>query len=297
MLRTHFDESDAISLQDFQDAVEKQVDPDDPRSMMKVGREIVKLANNPHLLADGFSKQLGLWKRGLFTLYSPQSAVLSSFGRFHVRVNFWPKLPSDPRRRTILARLLSYDRYHDHNFSFLTTNFFGPGYETELFSYDYDEVEGFLGEKVELNYEGRFKLERGNVFLFQQGIDIHSQVPPGEISGSINLMVKSARGAVPEEQYEFDVERGRLSGYVDSIVRKQSSLMGFCREFGDSETVRVVESLALSHPSKSMRATACQALAVLAPRVEVRDSVLQRAKTDDESRLVRESAERALDRC
>lgn len=296
MLKARYDEQEAISLDEFKAAVEERVDPDDPASMMAVGRELVRLSNNENLLSEGFAKQIGIWQKGVFSLYSPQSSILTSFGRFHVRVNFWPTLPADPRRRTILARLLSYDRFHDHNFSFLTTHFFGPGYETELYSYSYDDVEGFLGEKVDLAYEGRFRLDRGCVFLFQQGIDIHSQIPPDEISGSINLMLKSPQGSSVDEQYEFDVVRARVSGYVDSIGRKQNSLMGFCRNFGNEETARIVERLALFHPSKSMRATACQALSMLAKRVEIDRLVLQKA-TNDPSRLVRENAMKALDQC
>ena len=39
---------------------------------------------------------------------------------------------------------------HDHNFSFLTVGYLGPGYWSEYYEYDYGEVVGMPGEKVDL---------------------------------------------------------------------------------------------------------------------------------------------------
>jgi hypothetical protein len=294
MLRTSYDDDQCISLADFKEAVLQRVDPEKPETMMLVGRELVQLSNNKNLLSELFAKQLHLWQHGAFSMYSPQSAVLASFGRFLIRANFWPVLPEDPRRRLVLGQLLSYFGFHDHNFSFLTTHFFGPGYETDLYSYgDYDGVEGFIGERVDLNYEGRFRLGRGDVFLYQQGVDIHSQNPPTDMSSSLNLMIKEAGGASTEEQYSFDVTTSTISRYVDSTGHKQNSLLGFCRTLGDASTARRVERLAAEHPSKSMRAFACATLGVLSDRMEIDADVLRKA-TEDRSRLVRESSQKAL---
>ena len=52
------------------------------------------------------------------------------------------KLSAQLTALNILASLLSYYDFHDHDFSFLTTNFFGPGYATDLFSYSYEDVVG-----------------------------------------------------------------------------------------------------------------------------------------------------------
>lgn len=293
MKRDHYDDDQTIGVREFQIAVEERVDPDDPSTMMNVGRELVRLSNNRDLLAAGFARQLGSWDTHSFSMYSPQSSILTTFGRFIVRVNFWPVLPDDPRRRKILGQLLSYYGFHDHNFSFLTTHFFGPGYETDMYAYDYNAVEGFIDEPVELTPQGRHRLAKGDVFLYQQGIDIHSQIPPDEMSGSINLMLREPEGASIDEQYAFDVRRSRISKYIDSIGHKQNSLLGFCRTMGDETTARRVEKLVADHPAKSMRSFACVTLGNLGKRMEIDRSVLETARHDS-SRLVRESAEQAL---
>lgn len=293
MKRDHYDSDETIGVKEFQAAVEAKVDPDDPATMMNVGRELVMLSNNKDLLAAGFSRQLRSWESHSFSMYSPQSAILANFGRFIIRVNFWPVLPEDPRRRKILGQLLSYFGFHDHNFSFLTTHFFGPGYETEMYTYDYESVEGFIGEPVELSYTGRHRLSKGEIFLYEQGVDIHSQIPPEEMSGSINLMLKDPEGASIDEQYAFDVKKSQISKYIDSIGHKQNSLLGFCRSMGDETTARRVETLAATHPAKSMRSFACATLGTLGQRMNIDRSILE-AACSDPSRLVRDSAQKAL---
>lgn len=288
MLVSHFDTAASIDLKHFQACVLDRVNADDPQSMMLVAEELVQLANDD-LLSETFRIDLSKWQDARYSMYSPQSAVLAAFDRFVVRLNFWPLLPADPRRRNILASVLSYFDFHDHNFSFLSTNYFGPGYETELYSYDYDNVEGLIGEAVDMQYQGTKRLGKGDVFLFEEGIDIHSQLPPASPSASINLMLRVPGGHSVNEQYQFDTRKQTIKSYVESVGQKQNSLLGFAQTLHDEETVALLTRLADDYPSRGLRANAIRALHAVKSHLEVDPLVFERALRDS-SLLVRKAA-------
>jgi hypothetical protein len=119
--------------------------------------------------------------------------------RLAVRLVVW--LAEGPHTN---PRSFSYYEPHDHNFDFFTTNIFGPGYKTRLFSYRYDRVKGVSAEEVKLNYAGDTILSSGKVMFYQKSKDVHIQFPPDKLSVSLNLIVQP--GPHPNRQYEFDIE-------------------------------------------------------------------------------------------
>src|SRR3546814_33924 len=70
-----------------------------------------------------------------------------------------------------------YGKAHDHNFSFLTVGYMGPGYWSEYYEYDYANVAGYVGEKVNLRYIEKSKLDEGKVMLYRIHRDVHLQLP------------------------------------------------------------------------------------------------------------------------
>lgn len=259
---TNISTEERLSLSDFRQRVQSKVIYGDPQSMMNVAEDLVALSNNKELIGRLFSRELSNWKSGQFSMYSPQSCVVDSFGEYVVRLNFWPLLPSDPRRREALARLLSYDDCHDHNFSFITTNFFGPGYTTIVHSYDYAKAKGLVGEQVDMTYLGSFDLAPGDVMLFESGKHLHRQLPPTAASASLNLMMAPAT-AVRQEQFYFDPEERRIVGYVSSTSTKRNSQLNFIPELMNHQTVDLLRKIAESHSSLRLRREAKRMLDIV----------------------------------
>ena len=118
-----------IDLEEFRRRVLDKVDPEDDASLASVAVDLVALANNRDILLHQITCDIGMWRRPDFAMYSAQSCVLDRFGPYTVRANLWPSVVTTEGEFSAL----SYNSYHDHNFSFLTTNLYGPGYRTDLY--------------------------------------------------------------------------------------------------------------------------------------------------------------------
>jgi hypothetical protein len=172
-------------------------------------------------------------------------------------------LPADPRRRAILADVLSYYDYHDHNFSFITANYAGPGYETDLYCYDAARITGYPNEPVALSYQGRHTLDEHTVLLYEAGKDVHRQLPPSAPSASINLMLTPPDAGLTNQLY-FDVERGVIRGYVSSWSHKRVDALAFARCWHDDQTPELLQRILESHPCSRTRVAAGQVLLAIA---------------------------------
>ena len=109
-----------------------------------------QLANNRNFLADLMVAELKQRCEGQVrdNQYSAQVIMLHSASKnFIVRANFWPALKDSVIRHSGTDPFF-YGVPHDHNFSFLTVGYFGPGYWSDYYEYEYDEVVGYPGEEV-----------------------------------------------------------------------------------------------------------------------------------------------------
>ena len=102
---------------------------------------------------------------------------------------------------------------HDHNFSFLTVGYLGPGYWSDYYEYDYGAVVGFPGEDVALRFVEKSRLEQGKVMLYRAHRDIHLQLPADAMSVSLNIL-ETSHNSVFRDQYRFDVERSKIAGIM-----------------------------------------------------------------------------------
>lgn len=215
MPRIQASNSEAIGLQEFCDWVESH----DPAMLGRIGEwpelweRFYSLYNNRSLIVDYLREHLGdpdNFQR--HNRYSGQALLLARRACFYIRVNIWPA-PSDPlaqlnRRHFDRFYVYGEDYAHDHNFDFLTIGFQGPGYETDLWTYEHASVSGHPGEEVALESCGRVRLAPGVMLLFRRGVDIHVQYPPDALSVSLNFIPDIA----PESsQYLFDVASGRIA--------------------------------------------------------------------------------------
>ena len=169
---------------------ESGVDLSDETSVARCAALLAGLGRNRDFLADrviaalkaSYADQLEINR------YSAQVFLLHRGARgFYLRANLWPAA-TDAVTAASGAAAFSYGIPHDHNFSFLTAGYFGPGYVSDYYDYDPEAVDGRLGEPLNLSFAGRSQLGEGKMMLYRAHRDIHSQLPPERLSVSLNIL-------------------------------------------------------------------------------------------------------------
>ena len=168
-----------------------------------------------------------------------------------------------------------------HNFDFLTVGYFGPGYWSDYWEYDYESVAGAVGEGAGLRFVERSRLEPGKIMHYRAHRNVHSQLPPDALSVSLNVMhAGGAQGWT--DQYRFDTERNTIDGVISAGASEV--FLRIAVGLGHAESRDLAERFARSHPSDRMRLTALDAVAGVLSR-EGRDDLWRRAENAG-SRLV-----------
>jgi hypothetical protein len=269
-------------------------DPEDEDSFAAMGHLLKGLAANRRFLADIAAAELKdrCTRQSRENRYSSQVIMLHRASeKFFLRANFWPS-ERDSVVKTSGISPFFYHVPHDHNFSFLTVGYMGPGYWSDYYEYGYEGVTGHVGEKVDLRFVERSRLDQGKVMLYRAHRDVHNQLPADDMSVSINIMEASVRQPMLD-QYRFDVKTCEIAG----ILTKTSSeaLLALAANSGDPDARGLVEDFAKRHPSERIRFGALRELAFAEPAVEDRLERLSRG-TGDASRFVAEMSARELAR-
>ena len=254
----------AIGLQEFIDYVDENIDMADVDSVVSAAPMLEALAGNKQMLIDVYNGDLKRYCDGSSgAAYSPSSAVLGA-GRkapFVVRANLWPALGGNAGARTIEEHIFSYDLAHDHNFDFLTANYFGPGYETELWEYEtMAPGSASVGEAVKLRFLERTRLHSGKQIFYRRCKDVHIQFPPESFSASINLMCPNDRDMVTD-QFTLELENRTVTGFPGGCpTSRRVHLVEIAGMLGDANTADVLDTLARQHPCDRTRAAALDGL-------------------------------------
>ncbi len=256
---------ETMTLDEYLDAVKGTVSAQDIDSVAASAPLLKRLGNNRTFVVEHLNEQLKFWPANALPFYSVQSSILGNDGPVSVRMNIWPTIDADERRRKIQSNVYSYYDTHDHNFTFMTVGYFGAGYGTRLYEYDASQVIGYPGEKVDIRFLEETTLPVGKVMLYRPGRDIHTQLPPSEFSMSLNLMVVDAHRESLRDQYYFDIERGCIASYVESNSSKRISQVEMMRFIGDDNSVDILWSLAQRHPCPRTRLAALETLVALKP--------------------------------
>ena len=269
-------------------------DSQDEDNFASWGPELRKLANDRNFLAELMIAELKQRCEGQVrdNQYGAQVIMLHNASRrFIIRANLWPALKDSVIRHSGTDPFF-YGVPHDHNFSFLTVGYFGPGYWSEYYEYDYDTVVGFPGEDVDLRFVEKSRLEPGKVMLYRAHRDIHLQLPADEMSVSINI-VEASHSSVFRDQYRFDVANKK----VDGILTRTSlePMLALTAHYGGEEGQGLIADFALTHPSERIRWCALRARAAAAPNLDRRIAVFEEASHGD-SVLVNAMARREIDR-
>ena len=222
--------------------------------------------------------------------YGAQVVMLAKGDGWFIRANIWPAA-GDALLRTNGPRSFFYGVPHDHNFSFLTVGYFGPGYWSDYYDYDHDAAVGVPGERAGLRFVERSALGEGRMLLYRAHRDVHSQHPADATSISLNLMQGGA-GIAFANQYRFDLDRDAIAAQL--AHSSSEALLALLPALGGEEGADLLDRFATSHPCDRVRFGAIAAQAGAMHDLDARSACLARA-AEDGSRAVRALARHRLD--
>ena len=252
--------------------------PGDEASLCGAARLLRQLGNNRDFLGDMLVEQLAARHReeDAANSYGPQVIMLAppDGGDFFMRANIWPSTDEHMMRASGGAGFV-YGLPHDHNFDFLTLGYFGPGYWSDYYEFDFESVAGWRGEPVDLRFAGRSRLEEGAIMHYRAHRDVHAQIPADQLSVSINILhAGGAQGWL--DQYSFDVENRRIGRILSN--GSSEAFLRIAVGLGGAEAADLADRFAIAHPSDRMRLAAFGALASVAGDAGARDAVWRRAE-------------------
>lgn len=283
-------DSRSASLAEVGDALRaKGFDPTQEDSLDHAARWLRRLGNDKTFLGDVLVDELARRHRsdGHEGAYGPQVVMLiPPQGDFFIRANIWPSAEEHMVRASGEAAF-AIGLPHDHNFNFLTLGYFGPGYWSDYYEYDFAAVDGWRGEPVpSLKFIERARLEEGKIQLYRANLDVHAQLPADSLSVSLNIMHTSgAQGWF--DQYKFDLEAGTIAAMLAPTPTQ--ALLRIAVGLGGEAALDLAQHFASSHPSDRLRLVAWDALAKSTDTLEACDAVWCRAEQCG-SRLVAQEA-------
>ena len=218
-------------------------DSQDEDNFASWGIQLKKLANDRNFLADLMIAELKQRCDGQVrdNQYSAQVVMLHGRSqKFIIRANFWPALKDSVVRHSGTDPFF-YGVPHDHNFSFLTVGYLGPGYWSDYYEYDYGEVVGYPGEDVNLRFIEKSRLEQGKVMLYRAHKDIHLQLPADAMSVSLNI-VETSHSSAFRDQYRFDLENRKIDGIMTRMSLEP--MLALAAHFGGGEGMDLLANFA-----------------------------------------------------
>lgn len=263
-------------------------DPGDEHSLLESARDLRRLGNDRRFLGDILIAQLKRRERAdsATTNYGPQVVMLSRpAGDFFLRANIWPA-PGEHVLRASGEAPFYFNVPHDHNFSFLTLGYFGPGYWSDYYEYDFERVAGYRDEPVDLRFVERSRLSEGKLMLYRAHRDVHVQYPADALSVSLNVMHMAPHQGW-FDQYRFDVKDKRIAGILNA--GSAEAMLRVAVGLGLEDALDLAEQFGRSHPSDRMRLAGWEALAMVAGDEAERDEVWARAEAGGNAMIAGEA--------
>ncbi|MBA6417590.1 hypothetical protein H4J50_16395 [Colwellia sp. 6M3] len=234
--------TDTISFDEFVEYFKKQGSNPVSSNLEGAVDMMQRLYNNREFLAQAIVDQQ---LKKIANEYTSEVLILHRSEHFLVRAVVW--LPVNEKEN---SELNHFEDIHDHNFNFITVGYLGDGYESNLWEYDIDDVVGEVGENVDFSFIERTKLKPQRVMYLRKGVDVHQQIPPSEMSVSVNVLELNKKN---ENQYFFDIDsidkpNAKIAQNINPpLASTLSKMMG---QIGKSEIV--LDKLSnLSFPEKS----------------------------------------------
>ncbi|MEO6716554.1 MAG: transposase [Novosphingobium sp.] len=268
--------------------------PEDEGNLHHAALQLRRLGNNRTFLGDMLIDELKRQQRDDAgeNSYGPQVIMLrpSGKGNFFIRAVIWPS-ECEHSMRASGGGAFVYSQPHDHNFNFLTVGYFGPGYWSNYYEYEYDDVVGYRGEPVSLRHIERARLEQGKIMLYRAHVDVHDQAPADALSISLNIMHTSGAQAWLD-QYSFDLENHRLGRIISN--GSSEAFLRIAVGMGCGEAKDLASTFGRSHPSDRMRLAAWGALASVETDAAARDGVWGAAEFAGSRLVAAEAKQRRL---
>lgn len=256
-----------ISLEEFVDAAMPYADRlGDEDILIELAPKIQQLARNRTFFSDVLMKYLGDSSNTkgksfdiTFNAYASHVVLihLDPKAKLIVRANIWPGV-NDYVYKINNEKVFSYNYPHDHSFSFLTVGYLGPGYVSDYYETDPDEIVGYPGEKVTLRFKGRSQLTEGRSLVYRAHKDVHVQFPPESTSVSLNLFGNGLLASI-SDQYIFDIKNSCIAKIANS--KPLGVLTNLAVHLGGENARDFVTYLAMNHPIESVRFEAIRTLA------------------------------------
>lgn len=230
-----------------------------PEYLETIAQKLGRLALNKTFLAKKLSNELKNFDTfQIDNQFKPSTIIIHKGSNYVIRAVIWMPLP-DPNQ----AKIFSYFEPHDHNFDFFTVNYFGPGYKTRIYNYDYDSVKGIPGEELNLRFTEESYLTKGKVMYYYGSSDAHIQYPPESITVSLNLILPKTHPA-KRRQYEFELfgENGKakiILGNLDRLTQMRT-LIDTAIKLRDKSSLDLIRKIAMTHTNEQLRAIAWKAI-------------------------------------
>ncbi len=197
--------------------------------------------------------------------YSAQVFPLHRSPRgFYLRANLWPS-ERDAAYTASGPAAFSYGVPHDHNFSFLTTGYFGPGYVSDYYDYDAETVDGRLGEPLDLNPSSSAASARRGQDDALTALTATSTASSRPKASSVGASTSWTRASMLPWRDQYIVDLGQKTDGRGTIARRPTLTSGElllrCAVHLTDNGRDVAEQFAKSHPIPRVRANAIGALA------------------------------------
>lgn len=259
-----------LSLDEFVAHVEDHVDIDDFESMKDSAWALRALSNDRDFLLSAYNDELAAIVDGKSqNVLTPQTIVLARGKEFYLRSNIWLPPSEAAKFRDREAKLTAYGLAHDHNFHFLTVGYYGEGYATDVYRYEYEKIVGYIGEDAGLEFLGSYQLKPGMVMGYEAGRDVHVQYEPDDIAISINL-IAVPRSTYFQQQLSFDLECGSVAAGLTDSVGTRLFLLSFMKDNYDDRSIGLLTRAATEYPCLRTCSQALRILGEIAPAEHAR---------------------------
>lgn len=204
------DTNEVITLDEMIEYLDAKGDRPLDTNIEETALQLRKLCNDREFVINTILKDMeDEEKFNKKNVYTAQVFILHASPRYTIRICVW-----EPAVGRAGENVFFYEDPHDHNFKLLTVGYLGSGYKTELYKYDHNKTIGMDGEPVDVEYTDTINLDYQRVLFLEESSDIHTQLPPKEMSISLNIL--QPKKGRPLDQYSFNIEK-QDAGYKASI--------------------------------------------------------------------------------
>jgi hypothetical protein len=252
-----------MDLDEFVALVERNLDPDSEESVLSMTPHLQALGANTRFLGRYLAANIDRADYQAGNRYSGATLILARGKQFAVRVVGWlPRASAADRSPSNQEHVYSESDTaavaHTHPFALLTYGYHGPGYVTEVFDCDPDELlNRGIGEPVTLGNSRRMQLSSGTVLFLPAFRVAHIQHPPESYSVSLNLIVVP-RNPAGYEQYFVSPRRKMLEGIAGTASQAANNILDLASRLPPASIQPLMERVASNHPLHSVRERARQ---------------------------------------